>query len=58
MKDQRASRIVEFFYYQAAYMEFIFLFVLIDSRSRVNYHWAKDPVASAEAQVHQTQPQK
>ena len=25
---------------------------------RVNYHWAKDPVASSEAQVHQTQPQK
>ncbi len=24
----------------------------------VNYHWAKDPVASSEAQVHQTQPQK
>ena len=25
---------------------------------KVNYHWAKDPVASSEAQVHQTQPQK
>jgi hypothetical protein len=30
----------------------------LNCKIAVNYHWAKDPVASSEAQVHQTQPQK